>query len=200
MDSRDPIFSGAEEALEANQFEGLREEYPDAMEEVDNDLPEPLIDEIMVTLMVDSDHAHNKVTRRSITGILAFLGRTPVYWSSKRQGAIEVSTYGAEFCAMQTAVEETIAIRYSLQAMGVKVESAFYLFGDNLGVVLNATVQDSLLKKKHVALSFHKTREATAASIVHPVKTDGKKNHSDFMTKLVPQATFNQLTGDIFHG
>ena len=85
MDSRDPIFSGAEEALEANQFEGLSEEYPDATEEVDNDLPEPLIDEIMVTLMVDSDHAHDKVTRRSITGILVFLKRTPVYWSSKRQ-------------------------------------------------------------------------------------------------------------------
>ncbi len=111
-----------------------------------------------------------------------------------------MSTYGAEFCAMQTAVEEAIAIRYSLQVMKVKVESASYLFGDNLGVVLKVTVQDSLLKKKHVALSFQKTREATAASIVHPVKTDGKKNHSNFMTKSVSRATFNQLAGNIFHG
>ena len=80
VDSREPVFSGAEEALEPTQFEGLHEEYPDATEEIDHDLPEPLIDEIMLTIMVDLDHAHNKVTRRSITGILAFLGRTPVFW------------------------------------------------------------------------------------------------------------------------
>jgi hypothetical protein len=40
------------------------------------------------------------------------------------------------------------------------------LFGDNLGFVQNATMKDdSLLKKnKHVAISYHKVREAAAAS------------------------------------
>ena len=64
---------------------------------------------------------------------------------------METSTYGAEFCAMRIAVEETIAIRYMLRSMGVRVAHASYLFGDNLGVVQNVTIKDSLLKKKHVA-------------------------------------------------
>ena len=57
------------------------------------------MEEISITVFVDSNHGHNKVTRQSITGLIALLGRTPVSYISKRQGAIETSTYGAEFYA-----------------------------------------------------------------------------------------------------
>jgi hypothetical protein len=50
------------------------------------------------------------------------------------------------------------------------------VFGDNLGVIHNVTIKDSLLKKKHVAISYHKTRETTAAGITHPVKILGTRN------------------------
>ena len=71
---------------------------------------------------------------------------------------------------MKTGVEETIAIRYMMRCLGVKVEIASLLCGDNLGVVQNSTIKASLQKKKHVAISYHKTREAAAAGIVHPIK------------------------------
>ena len=66
------------------------------------------VDEMDITAFVDSDHAHDRMTRRSITGLLILVGRTPVYFMSKRQGAIATSTYGAELCAMKTAVEESV--------------------------------------------------------------------------------------------
>ncbi len=67
--------------------------------------------------------------------------------------------------------------------MGVKVEHASYVFGDNLGVIQNVTIKDSLLKKKHVAISYHKTREATAADITHPIKILGILNYADCLTR-----------------
>ena len=100
IDSRDPRFEDCEEAFKMNYEEVFREEYPDAYEELDSKLPKPRIDEMAITCFVDADHAHDKVTRRSLTGIIIFVGRTPVFYSSKRQGAVETSTYGAEFCAM----------------------------------------------------------------------------------------------------
>ena len=200
VDSRDPIFLGGEEDFERDYAEELQDSYPDACEEIDAKIPEPLVDEMEVTVFVDSDHAHDKVTRRSITGILIFVGRTPVFCSSKRQGAVETSTYGAEFCAMRTATEETIAVRYMLRCLGVKVERSSYVFGDNLGVIQNATIKDSLLKKKHVAISYHRVREATAARIVHPVKIDSKDNYADVLTKSLPDRTFNTLVGRVTYG
>ena len=59
-----------------------------------------------------------------MTGILILVGRTPVCFMSKRQGATETSTYGAEFCAMRTAVEGVTSIRYMLRCHGVKVRHA----------------------------------------------------------------------------
>jgi hypothetical protein len=197
VDSRDPIFEGGEDDFRKDYQEILRSCYPDAAEEIDRDLPKPLVDEMEITVFVDSDHAHDKVTRRSITGIMIFVGRTPVFYSSKRQGAIETSTYSAEFCAMRNATEETIAVRYMLRCLGVKVEHATFMFGDNLGVVQNATIKDSLLKKKHVAIAYHKVRESAAAGIIHPMKINTKDNFSDILTKSLTQRTFDFLVNSI---
>lgn len=195
VDSRDPILQGGTDALEKDYTKIFEDTYPEAAEEVDVDVPTPLIDEMEITTFVDSDHAHDRVTRRSITGILIMVGRTPVFFSSKRQGAIETSTYGAEFCAMRTAVEEVQAVRYMLRCLGVKVRSATLLCGDNMGVIQNSTIPDSLLKKKHVAIAYHKTREAAAAGIVHPIKVSSKNNFADILTKAVTGKTFWSLYG-----
>lgn len=200
VDSRDPSLQGFESELEKDFSKTLCEEYPDSTEEIDAKLPSPKVSEISITAFVDSDHAHDKVTRRSVTGLIIFLGRTPIFFSSKRQGAIETSTYGAEFCAMRTAVEELISVRYMMRCLGMKVEYASLLFGDNLGVVQNATMKESLLKKKHVAISYHKVREAAASGIVHPLKIDGKYNFADVCTKAQTNIVFHTLCGGVMYG
>jgi hypothetical protein len=200
MDSREPIVTGADFAEGHAMAEKLREDYPEATEEIDASLPAPLVDELATTVFVDADHGHDKVTRRSMTGIVILVGRTPVFTYSKRQGAVATSTYSAEFAAMRTAVEEVIAIRYMLRSLGVKVEHAALMCGDNLGVIQNTTIKDSLLKKKCVALSFHRCREAVAANIVQPVKIHTKDNYADAQTKSLPQGDFDRLNGGLLYG
>ena len=58
--------------------------YPEADEEIPNDLPTPKGPKVRMTEYVDADHVHDLVTRRSITRILAILNNTPVRWVSKR--------------------------------------------------------------------------------------------------------------------
>ena len=190
IDSRDPIYVGGEDALLQDFTTLLHEFYPEAAEEIDKKVPTPLMKEMEITAFVDSDHAHDKLTRRSITGILILVGRTPALIYSKRQGAIETSTYGAEFCAMRTATEEVMSVRYMLRCLGVKVSYASLVCGDNLGVIQNCTVPDSLLKKKHVAIAYHKARECAAAGIVHPIKVLNKNNFADILTKSVTGGVF----------
>ena len=64
VDSRDPILSGGKEALGKDFTQELGALYPDAAEELDANLPTPLVEEISITFFVDSDHGHDKVTRR----------------------------------------------------------------------------------------------------------------------------------------
>ena len=111
-----------------------------------------------------------------------------------------MSTYGAEFCAMKTGVEETIALRYMMRCLGVNVETASLLCGENMGVIQNSTIKSSLFKKKHVAISYHKTREAAASGTVHPIKTDGTINYADVLTKSQDLKTFQLITGSYLYG
>ena len=200
VDSRDSIRVGGKDALDKDYTDLLKDFYPDAAEEIDSKVPKPLIDELEITVFVDSDHAHDRVTRRSITGLLILVGRTPVYFMSKRQGAIETSTYGAEFCAMRTAVEEVQSVRYMLRCLGVKVKHASLVCGDNKGVVQNCTIPESLLKKKHVAIAYHKTRESAAAGIIHPIKVMSINNFADILTKALGGKVFWRLIGKLTHG
>jgi hypothetical protein len=101
---------------------------------------------------------------------------------------------------MRTAVEEVVAMRYMLRCFRVKVKHASFLFGDNLGMVQNATIKDSLLKKKHVAISYHKVRESAACGIVHPTKINGKYNFADVLTKSQTNKDFARLLSALMHG
>jgi len=99
-------------------------------EEIDPRFPTPLSRELEITIFVDADHGHDKVTGRSITGLLGFVGSALVIWSSKRQSSVQTSTFGAEFTALKKAVEEATAICYDLRSMGVKVEKPTPIYVD----------------------------------------------------------------------
>ena len=63
------------------------------------------------------------------------VGRTPVLYYSKQQGAVEKSTYNANFMEMRHSVEEFVALRYMLRCLGVNVDTASAVYGENLGII-----------------------------------------------------------------
>ena len=151
----------------------------DMKEEIDDKLPEPLMDELDVTIFVDSNHGHDLVTGKSITGVIIFVGRTPVKSYSKRQSSVQTSTFGAEFVSLKRAVEEAITIRYYLRSMGVKVQKPTVIYGDNLSAIKNTIEPGSPLKKKYLALAYHFRCEHYSSGIVYIRKIDTKENVAD---------------------
>ena len=132
---------------------------------------------------VDSDHAGDKVTRRSQTGILIFINRAPIIWYSKRQNTVETSTFGSEFIAMKTAVEQIESLRYKLRMFGVPIEGPTNVYCDNETVFKNTTIPESTLKKKHTSICYHKCRQAVAAGTMRVAKEGTGTNLADLFTK-----------------
>ena len=110
---------------------------------------------VQMTIYVDTDHAHDLVARRSITGILLMLNNTPVRWVSKLQKTVETSTFGSELVPSRIATELILEIRFMLRSLGVDLDGPMSMLGDNMSVVLNTSVPSSVLKKKHNAISYH---------------------------------------------
>ena len=55
---------------------------------------------------------------------------------------------------MCQAVEEAISLRYMLHCLGIPVTDPTNLYGDNFGLIQSASIPDSEMKKKHVAISY----------------------------------------------
>jgi hypothetical protein len=96
--------------------------YPYAGEEIPKDLPPEKGPRVRMTVYVDADHAHDLVTRRSITGILVMINNTPIGWIYKRQKTVETSTYGSEIVVSRVATELTLEIRYMHWSLGVALD------------------------------------------------------------------------------
>ena len=104
-------------------------------------------------------------------------------WMSKRQKTVEMSTYGSELITARLGVEELLALRYKLRMMGVMIESVSVMLGDNKATVLNTTLPSSNLKKKHLACSYHRIREAIAGKIISYGHIPTEKNTADMLSK-----------------
>ena len=171
------------------------DDYPEAKEVMNQKFPKAFGPVLETTILVDTDHAHDLKTRRSITGLLAYVGSTPVMWISRRQGSIASSTYAAEFSVLRTMTEEAMNLRYMLCCLGGEPTD---LFGDNLSVIQNSQNPAADLSKKHVTISFHVVCEAIAAGIITPYWHKGKYDLSDIMTKQIPKPKFVMHTDFIF--
>ena len=101
---------------------------------------------------------------------------------------------------MRHAVEEVVALRCMLRCLGVNVDTASAVYGDNLCVIQNATIKDILLKKNHVSISYHKVREAVAAGIIVLIKIVSADNFADCITKYPPIANHNRLINGLLCG
>ena len=176
--------------------------YADAEEELDPKFPHaPNMKPLSTHIFYDANFAHDESTRRSITGIMAFVGSMPVLWMSKRQGAIATSTYSAEMCAAKVACEEAVGLRYMLRSLGVPIPlgtAPTILLGDNQGQQDSVTNPGSFCKKKHSHVAWHYVRECEAAGIVESRKIDTKFNASDPFTKALDKTLFGKHFGYIF--
>jgi hypothetical protein len=170
----------------AAKVQAMKDMYPDAEEDLPPNAPEPRGNPLQINCFVDSDHAGDRVTRRSQTGIILYCNSAPIVWYSKRQNTVESSTFGSEFVALRIASELIISLRYKLRMFGIPITGPANVFCDNESVYKNASFAESTLKKKHNSICFHRVRECVASGIMVVHKVDTHFNLSDILTKSLP--------------
>ncbi len=147
--------------------------------------PPPQGKPVVMSCFVDADHAGNRITQWSHTGILIFCNRAPILWFSKHQNTVETSSFGSEFVAARIAVELIEGLCYKLCMFGIPIEGPTNVFCDNQSVVTNTAKPESTLKRKHNSIAYHRVREAAAAGTIRIAKESHKTNIANMLTKPV---------------
>ena len=157
--------------------------YAGAEELIPIDVPTPKGKSVVSITFVDANLYHDLVSGKSVTGIMHILNKTLMDWYTKKQATVETATYGSEFVASRTAMEQIIDLRTQLRYLGVQVKGSTMMFGDNESVVNSSSLPYAQLHKRHNALSFHRVREGIAAGNAkfHHVKS--ANNPADVLSK-----------------
>ena len=110
-------------------------------------MPNPKGREVKITMFADANLYHDKVTGRSVTGLLMMLNGTPIDWFGKKQGCVETAAYESEFVSASFGVDKVVEMRYMLRMLGVPMKGPSIMYADNLAVISNSDITHDNLKK-----------------------------------------------------
>ena len=157
--------------------------YEEFSEEIPEDAPEPLGRKVTLVHWFDANLMHDVISGKAVTGCIHYVNKTPMMWHSKKQATSETATYGAEFCAGRTCIEQVVDLRNTLRYLGVPLHEISYIFGDNKSMIDSSTNPQSRLHKRHNILSYHYVRSMIARGYIALVHTNSKDNLADVVTK-----------------
>jgi hypothetical protein len=123
----------------------------------------------------------------------------PILWHFKIQITVESSTFSSEFVALRMAMDMIEGLRYKLRMMGIPLDESTLVFCDNDGMVKITMAPESPLKKKHVAICYHRCREALATGFIRLAKEHTSTNLADAFTKPLPGPRRKELLGRILY-
>ena len=129
--------------------------YGKVEECIPHDIPKPLGKPVIFTAYEDANLMHDITTGKSVTGNIHLVNKTIIDTYSKKQPVVQTATYGSEFMAARTTVEQIIDLRTTFRYLGVKVLGPTHMFGDNQSVVQTCDVSKGRMHKRHNLLSFH---------------------------------------------
>ena len=136
----------------------------------------------------DANHAGDKVTQQSHTGIIIFVNRALIIWYSKQQNTVETSTFGSEFVATRIAVVLIESLRYKLRMFGVPIDGATNVYCDNV---------ESTIKRKHNAIAYHCVREAVAAGTIRIAWEPTDSSIADTLTKCLVGPALSSMCAQV---
>ena len=133
----------------------------------------------------------------------------PVYWQSKLQTEIALSTTESEYIAMSSATRQLIPCMNILKELEVVIGLPYQkpvvkgkqfsnvdkgidcvIYEDNQGCIATAKCQKMTPRTKHIALKYHHFRSYVEKNIIGIVSISTDDQTSDILTKPLEENAF----------
>jgi len=131
----------------------------------------------------DASFAADRITRKSRSGVLIFVYLMPVYWSSRRQKSITLSSMEAETTALTHCSKEIIWIRRVLNFLGFDMDRPTPITVDNKAAISFAETARISPRTKHIALKHFFNKEHIQSGEIAPVYVPTEHELADVLTK-----------------
>ena len=141
---------------------------------------------------VDSDHARDTKTRRSISCIMAMLLGVLVDWQMGKQSCVAAHSTDAEIRAYFSGMMKNEYLRQVMEFPRVASGEPTPIYEDNQPAIDIIVAGSITARVKHMAVVIAMIKEAMAKGSHKPIKIDGRINPADIGTKPNPASTFHR--------
>ena len=146
------------------------------------------------------DDAQDPVTAKSRTGFYLGYAGCPIYWTSRLQTLVALSTTEAEYVALSTALREAIPLmgvineiaERGMMAPPTTTKVHCTVFEDNSGAVELVRSPKMRPRTKHINIRYHHFREHVRAGQITVQKVSTDDQTADVLTKQLPVEVFRK--------
>jgi len=143
-------------------------------------------------LYCDADWGGNLPDRKSVTGLVTFFCGGPIYWSSKFQSSVALSSTEAELTALSEATRQAIYTRRFLPVLRVSTNEPLTIYNDNQGAldVLDSTAPPFHGRMKHYSIKVAHMRDNAKKGAVRFEHCPTAEMPADALTKALAKTKF----------
>jgi hypothetical protein len=141
---------------------------------------------------VDSDWGSDRQHRRSISGIVFMLAGAAIFYKTRYQPIVALSSTEAEFAAAADAGKAALYLRSILQELGVEQLLPTVIYEDNNGARLMTNAQQPTRRTRHVELKQFAVLQWVEDEQIIFGDIGTAYNISDSLTKQTGRTKFHQ--------
>ena len=166
-------------------------EYINGTSEYGITLQRETLSSFSLEVFADADYASKATDRRSVSVGLVICGGASVYWFSRTQKCVTLSTSEAEYVALGDAVKELLVLRQIWRFVLLrKGMPCFPVLEANQGAVQLAQNPVTNSNPKHIDVHHHFLRELVRQKDIKVMHVPSEFRHPDILTKALAYDLF----------
>lgn len=145
-------------------------------------------------LFCDADWANCNETRRSVSGACALVFGNVIFWYSRKQSSVTLSSTESELVSLCTGVREAVWLKSLLISLDINVEKRCNIYEDNQGVLkLIKSANYNSKRSKHIDTQFKFLTEKYTNRDFNFIYVESNKQLGDIFTKSLGKLKFEMF-------
>ena len=134
---------------------------------------------------VDADWAGDVDERKSTTGLICKFGTSPIYWKSKKQACVTLSSTEAEYVAACRCAQDLVWLRRLYNDFGLMIEDSIKVYEDNQSCLHLIKREKMKNRTKHIDVKYHYVREQVKNGNLEFEYCNTENQEADLLTKAL---------------
>lgn len=145
---------------------------------------------------VDSDFAGDVNDRKSTSGFCIKINKNMIFWHSKKQSIVAISSSEAEYVALASCVTECLFILQLLENMSLEIIKPIEIYEDNQACIKMAQSFETK-RSKHIDVRHHFLKDLVNTKIIRLQYISTENQVADIFTKALSANKFNTFCKEL---